>query len=157
MGVRARFFIVVMVGLLMFALGGCKRPPVRNEYRSDSTHVQELVRIDTVQLQGDSILVEVPIECDSLTNQPKPVKYRFNSSLSSLTVTGSGILSINSIRRPQRLLFPGKDRIEYRDKGVEKEVVVTEYITRRIDIFCRWFTGIALLLTLLYIIYKLKF
>jgi hypothetical protein len=158
---RERFFIVGLVGLLMLALGGCCRPPVQRgghprEYQSDSVLVQERVRIDTVQLQGDSILVEIPIECDSLTNQPKPIKYRFESSLSSLTVSGSGIFSIQSIRRPQQMTLPGIDRIEYRNKVVEKEIPVIEYRSRWYDKFCRWFTILVLLPLLTAIILKLR-
>lgn len=45
----------------------------------DSIHEKEVVRLDTVVIPGDTLQTTFTIECDSVTNMPKPAKFKGSS------------------------------------------------------------------------------
>lgn len=45
----------------------------------DSIYEKETVKLDTVIIPGDTLQTTFTIECDSLTNKPKPAKFQSNS------------------------------------------------------------------------------
>lgn len=61
----------------------------------DSFSVKETVQYDTIVLPGDTLIQTFTIECDSLTNQPKPfqVSQKHGRSSQVITLNSKGILT----------------------------------------------------------------
>jgi hypothetical protein len=61
----------------------------------DSTIYKETICFDTIVIPADTIVTTYTIECDSLTNKPKPINIRSNGKRSSNTIqiNSSGVLT----------------------------------------------------------------
>jgi adenine specific DNA methylase Mod len=149
------FLRACLMVLLMVAVGCGPRimPSVTTEVK-DSVWTKEIVRIDTVHIPGDTIILRTVIECDPVTNKPKPAKVRVKSDRGAvdLDINNKGEIVAKGIT------FDLWKQIELRDKEIHrlrsekrKEThVVTKYKTRQIDVFCRWITAILFLLLIGY-------
>jgi hypothetical protein len=127
---------------------------------TDSTSSKITVRLDTVRLPGDTVTLINYIECDSVTNKPKPVKFNAKSgkahvsvkvdATGQLTATG-GCDSLEAVVKAY-----DKELFRYRHENKKEVVTRTEFKTRDVDIFCRWFTGIVLVLLTVAALLKFK-
>lgn len=153
-----------LIGLffVLLVVAGCSRkaaPSITSEVR-DSIIIQYVPRTVEVKLPGDTVTLTEYIECDSVTNKPKPVKFNVHSkrakvkveidSEGKLTATGG----CDSLKGVIQLL--DKEILRLRSEKRKEVQVVTEYKTRGIDIFCRCFTGCFFLLLTLFVLFKLK-
>lgn len=150
------------VGFVLF-LAGCKsNQPVQHDTTTrDSISYVERYHTDTVSIPGDTITLTAWIECDSITNKPKAVNGRSGSKRGSVSfsVDENGQLKADVILNKYMAEVQRLTKELYRAQQ-QKELIVevrTEYKTRRIDIFCRWVTGLGLLTAALYILKKIYF
>jgi hypothetical protein len=162
------FFIVICLALV--GVVGCSRkvaPSTKTEERTvvrDSIIIREIPRIDTVTVPGEKIVVREVIECDSVTNKPKAKTFKAKGEKAFVNVTidehgnatatgGCDDLKKAIIARDREIF-----RLRQEQQNSKKEVTKTQiiYKTRRVDIFCRLFTGLALLFLLAVITYKIK-
>jgi hypothetical protein len=135
--------VIVGLILLMVFAGGCKRPAgSTQQIKRDSVIVMEREKI--VEIPGERVELLIPIECDSITLKPKPVK-----SYSRTSDTGTVSISIDSsgIR-----FFEERKALQDRIRELEERKVKVETVreeipvpyTRKIDIICRWLAAILL-------------
>ena len=149
-----------MTGLFMLMLAGCKssQPAQHDTIIRDSISYVERYHTDTVSIPGDTLTLTAWIECDSITNKPKPVNSRSGSSRgsASITIDANGRLQADVILNLYKAQVQRLTKELYRAQQ-EKELIIevkTEYKTRRIDIFCRWVAGFSLLIFALYTLKK---
>jgi hypothetical protein len=139
---------------------GCTRKgaPSTTTVVIDSTRVEVKYRDVPVPVPGETVTITEYIECDSTTNKPKPKKFEARGE--KAVVTGSideqGKLNVTGGCDSLTAIVKAQDSLIFRLKHEKKTIVEVQYLTRGIDKFCRWFTGIVLLLTTGYIILKLK-
>ena len=148
-----------MLFVLVLASCKCNQVTQRDTTTRDSISYVERFHTDTVSIPGDTITLTAWIECDSITNKPKPVTGRSGSSRGSATVTvdSSGKLMANVILNQYKAQVQRLSKELFRARQ-EREVVVevrTKYKTRTIDIYCRWFTGISLLVGILWVLWQI--
>lgn len=159
MGQLVRFSGVLFMLLLM--LGACCRLPVQQSEKTvrDSVVYQIKDTTYSYSIPAEPIILTEWIECDTLTHKPKPTRStsREESGSLSMDLDASGRLTVigqcDSLLTVVKQLE--KEAQHYRDS--RETIPNTVFKTRKIDIYCRWFTGIFLAAGLLYIIYKLKF
>ncbi|MFD0997685.1 hypothetical protein ACFQ21_00135 [Ohtaekwangia kribbensis] len=143
------FFAVLMVFLLVAV--GCSRKTTSSVTETlDSTHVKEVPRLLPISVPGAAVIIKNKIECDPATNKPKPFTREKKSGHSTLKekMDTDGNLTTECRCDSLELKVQVMDReiFRLRQKTVTKTVIVTEYKTRKIDIVCRWFSGIVLLI-----------
>lgn len=167
-----RGIFIAMFGLMILVVvAGCSSRVVPSTSTSetktivkDSIVVKEVPRIDTVHIPGEKIVVTEYIECDSVTNKPKAKSIKAQGTRTNLSVVlrtdGSMVATAgcDSLQAVVTAMDKEIFHLKHESKTSNKEVVKTQliYRTRKIDIFCRWFTGLALSFLLIVIIYKLK-
>lgn len=155
--------IFIGLGLvLLLVVAGCNRKIVSSTTTKvrDSLIVKEVPRIVTVTIPGDTVTVKEYIECDSITNKPKPKEFKSGNGRAKVSVMIADDGSLTATGGCDSL----QRAIEVRDKIIEKfhseeknELkTVVEYKTRGIDKFCRWFTAISIILIVAYIFYRLN-
>lgn len=152
-------FAAMMV--LLFVMAGCGRkvvPSITTEV-SDSVHVKEVTRFVPVPIPGDTVTVERLIECDSVTNKPKPFNIKKKSKHASvvLTVDSAGMLTSTGVCDSLNKVIKAKDTEIYRLKSTKTATTTPVYITSGFDKFCRWFFAITLILIVGTIGMKLKY
>lgn len=139
---------------------GCRRPPVTTrEVVRDSIIIREIVRRDTVWVQGDTVRIAgVTIECDSVTNRPKPLRIarKRGGAALSLTISPRGALEVTGACDSLKTIVEERDREIQKLSSREETRTVTEYKTRTIDIICRWFSALVVALLAAIIGLKLK-
>lgn len=137
--------------VLLLVVAGCSRKVTSSTTTevTDSVYVKEVPRFIEILIPGDTVEIERMVECDSVTNKPKPFTVRKKSKTASLTVgiDSQGRLTGTGVCDSLQKIIEAKDKeITRIRKEKTKEVIVqTEYKPRGIDIFCRWFTGISML------------
>jgi len=156
------FFSAMMV--LLIVVCGCSRKghtTATTTEVTDSTHTKEIVRYVEVMIPGETVTIEKLIECDSVTNKPRPFTIEKNSGRAGLTliVDSSGRLTGTGECDSLKRLVEARDKEILRLKSKTKTEVKTEtvYKTRGIDKFCRVFTAVVLFILIGYVFYKLKF
>ncbi len=148
--------LILYTGLVfMLMVAGCSRKVTTSTSTSvtDSTYAWETTRDVIVEIPGDSVVVYQTIECDKLTNKPEP----FNASAKSkrirtdVSLDKAGHLSVKCAEDSLKEIIKAYDKriFRYRYEQKEETKTVTEYKTRRIDIFCRWFAIIIIVLLLI--------
>lgn len=139
---------------------GCSRKaaPATTTVVVDSTRVEIRYRDVPVPVPGETVTIIEQIECDSLTNKPKPKEFKAKGTKAVVTgkIDEQGNLNVTGGCDSLTAIIQAMDSLIFRLKHEKKTIEEKEYVTRNIDKFCRWFTGIALLLTTGYIILKLK-
>lgn len=138
--------------VLLSVMGGCSRniaPSVTSEV-SDSTHVVYTPRPYPVYLPGDTVEINRGVECDSLTNKPKPFKEIKKSRRVGVSVdlNSNGVLRVIGACDSLKLIIQAQDREIYRlrtQKRLEVQPVI-KYKVHSWDIACRWVTGIVLMI-----------
>lgn len=150
-----------MVILLVILLFSCSKRVITNTNDiKDSVHVEYVTREVPVYIPGDTVTIIDQIECDSITNKPKPltIKKKSGRSTLNLKVKSSGQLTASSTCDSLHYVITTLDKEVFRLRHEKKNQyeVRTEFKTRRIDVICRWFTGISILGMIVYAYVKLK-
>lgn len=100
------------------------------------------------------------IECDPITNKPKPFKKEVNKSgaKAKAEIDSTGTLNVTGgcDSLEQVITVLDKEVFRLRHETKKETEVITEYKTRGIDKFCRWFTGIAVLGLIAFAYIKIK-
>lgn len=142
------------------ALASCSKRTVSTTTSvRDSIIIKEVVRVDTVKIPGETVTIREQIECDSLTNKPKPTSITVQKSKAkvSVRIDSAGMLTAtggcDSLEAVVKAL--DKEVFHMRHEQKKETITITEYKTRGIDKFCRWFTGISLLLIVLIVVLKI--
>jgi hypothetical protein len=147
-------FLLVVVGCGRKAV-----PSITSEVR-DSIVVREVPRLVEVKVPGETVTVKEYIECDPVTNKPKQKDIKANTGRAhvAVAVRSDGLLTASGGCDSLTAVIQQMDKEIFRLRHEKREEVrvVTQYKTRDIDVFCRWFTAIVLLIIILYTIVKFK-
>jgi hypothetical protein len=95
----------------------------------DSTYVREIPRNMEVKIERDTVTITEYIECDSVTNKPKPMKIEKHSTRASIDINidQDGKITATSECDSLNAIIEVKDREIYRLTLKEtKETTVTE-------------------------------
>lgn len=125
----------------------------------DSTFIEEKVRFDTVFVAGDTVRLKEWIECDSVTNQPKPFKAFGKSGRASvrLAVKNNGDLIVVSACDSLTKVIQVMDKEIFRLRQEKKVVTVFHQPSKFkvwFDITCRILAAILILLILFVVLRK---
>lgn len=118
---------------------------------NDSVHVEELVRIDTVYIKGDTVRLTEQIDCDKVTNKPVPSTVHAKTGRGSIdiVVDKTGKLTAIAICDSLAELISVKDKEIFRLRNESRKTVTVppvQHKTRTIDVICRYISGGFLLL-----------
>jgi len=154
-------FIFVISFFVVGFFASCSKKTFTNTSQTkDSIHIEYKERLVEVPVPGDTVEVEKLIECDSLTNKPKPftVKMKSGRARINLKVDSKGSLTATGIcdSLTRIVKLADKEIFRLREKIEKLEVLKTEYKTRTIDKIARWFMLVALLTGGGLIVLKLK-
>ncbi len=127
---------------------------------SDSTVVTNVIRADTVYIKGDTVRVTERIDCDKVTNKPVESTIHAKSGRSSIAVTigKDGKLTATAVCDSLMEVVQVMDKEIFRlrhEAKLEVRTPPTQYITRKIDIICRYVAGGLLLLLIGFVAAKL--
>jgi hypothetical protein len=163
MGIRTIMVIRIflLAALFTITLASCsKKLTTTTTVVKDSIIVKEVPRMVEVFVPGATVTVKEYIECDSLTNKPKPKKIQAQTgkAFTSVEVKADGTLTAIGGCDSLQHLVQVLDKEVFRLRYEKKDSVLTkiEYRTRCIDKFCRWFTGISIASCLLFLGLHLK-
>jgi hypothetical protein len=148
--------------VLLLVAVGCGRkitPSVTTEV-TDSTYVREVPRFISVNVPGDTVEVLKYIECDSVTNKPKPFELTKKGDRSSvkILVKSNGELQATGICDSLMPIVTAMDKEIYRLRHEKKHTteLVIQYKTHPYDNFCHWWTALTILALVAFGFYKLN-
>ncbi len=154
-----RFLIGLGLVILVVGCGRKAVPSTTTEIR-DSIIVKEIPRIVEVPVPGETVMVTEYIECDSVTNKPKPKKMNARSGKAVMNIDVKADGSITGLGGCDSLkaLVETADRLIERYRSAQKTEVKIEYEHQPYwyDIAARWIAGITLLFVLLVLFTRLK-
>lgn len=167
---RGISLVLSLLFLILVVVAGCSSRVVPSTTTRetvivrDSIVTKEIPRFDTVRVAGEMIVVTEYIECDSVTNKPKAVKLKAKNEKAfvSVEIDSAGKLSATGGCDSLYAVVTVMDKTithlkhELNEKSTEVVKTKTIYRTRRIDIFCRTFTGLVLFFLLLVLVNKFK-
>lgn len=115
----------------------------------DSISLIETIKYDTITLPADTLVQSVYIECDSLTNKPKP----FNTSIKSNKISNSLVLDITGLLTSTSIVDSLLQVIEtqqrelhkYHSSVIEDTLKETEFV-KYIPKFFRYCFAIAIII-----------
>lgn len=156
-------WVKVLHGLMMVLLlvaVGCSRkatPSVTTEV-TDSTYTKEIPRPFIVRLPGDTVRITRLIECDPVTNKPRPFKAAKKSGRASeqAELKANGELTVTGTCDSLNKVIQTMDKEIYRLRTEKKKIVQPEYLTRDFDKVCRWYFAITVLLGLGFLFFKIN-
>lgn len=161
---RGLFFFIGFTILVVVA--GCSRktvaPSITKTVVKDSIITREVPRIVEVVVPGETVTVTKYIECDSVTNKPKPIELKVKTANSkasvSVKVDSTGLMTATGGCDSLKLALQAMDRelFHYKHEKTEIKEPQVIYKTRSIDIFCRWFSAIVLVLLGIIIFHKIR-
>lgn len=148
--------------VLLLVVAGCSRKvtsSITTEV-SDSVRVKEVPRFITVTTPADTVLIERLVECDSVTNKPKPftIEKRSKQARLSVSIDNTGKLTGTGICDSLQKVIEAKDREIYHLRKEKSTIKTPVYTTSDFDIFCRWWfavTAVIIIITI-FIFLKLK-
>ncbi|NOS94540.1 MAG: hypothetical protein HOP30_21725 [Cyclobacteriaceae bacterium] len=159
--------LVFSIGfLILVVVAGCSRkvaPSSSTEVTSkkDSIVYKEVIKEVEVPVPGETVTLTKYIECDSVTNKPKPFHFAVKSGKAKADVVIDEKGEMNVVAGCDSTLAKvavlEKQIERYQKESKSKSETIPEFKTRRVDIFCRWWTSATLFLLLAVFIYKLKF
>jgi hypothetical protein len=163
---RGIVFLLV-IGLLSLVVVGCSRkatPSVTTMAdKKDSTHTEIKERLVPYPVPGEKVIVHDTIRCDEKTNKPMPahIKAKSGKAFADVNIDKDGSITVSGGCDSLMAVLKARDSIIFQLKqensNTNKESVETEFKTRSIDIFCRWFSGICLCVLLgLIMFYTIK-
>lgn len=134
--------------LAVLIILSCRSTTTITNESLDSTFMSETIRRDTVYIKGDSVVMAgVIIECDSVTNLPKPIAIRRSTSRAkvSVVVDRTGKLTATGGCDSLQAIIEARDKEIYRLRTRLTTVTKPpEYKTRWIDKACRFFTALVI-------------
>lgn len=140
--------------LPLFVAASCSKKTVTTITDvTDSTIVKETVRMDTIHIKGDTVVLKEFIECDSNTNKPKPFKVRGRSGRASSTieVKEDGSLHVESVCDSLQKLIASKDKEIFRLRKEKKTVTIVKEPSK----FRQWIDYTCRILAALFVLYIL--
>lgn len=149
--------------VLLLLVVGCRPTQVSSDTSTevtDSTWTKETPREIEVRIERDTVILEHQIECDSVTNKPKPFTSIIRSGrlTQRVKVDSGGKLEAKSECDSLKKVFQAMDkeifRLRHEKKETVKTVVKTEYKTRWYDMAARWIASIAIVIIGGYTLYK---
>lgn len=145
----------LIIGLGILVVVGCGRkavPTTTTEIR-DSIIVKEVPRVVEVPVPGETVTVTEYIECDSVTNKPKPKKInaRSGKAVMNIDVKADGSITGSGGCDSLKALIQTADKLIERYRSAQKTEVKIEYVHQPYwyDIAARWIACIALVLFVL--------
>jgi len=138
-----------VVLLLLAASCAPKLTTTSSHEVKDSVRVEYVPREVRVEVPGDTVEIIGTINCDSLTNKPRPASFKARSKRAtvSVTVSATGRLEATAACDSMQLKITALDKeiFHLRHEVDKKTVVQTEYKTRTIDKICRWISAAVVL------------
>jgi len=145
--------------LVVVACGRKAVPSITTEVR-DSIVIKEVPRLVEVKVPGETVIVRETVECDSTTNKPKPKRIEAASgrakALVDIKADGSAEVMGGCDDYLTTIAAMDTEIRQLRTEKSKEVRVVTQYKTRGIDIFCRWFTCIVVVLVICYFSFRLN-
>jgi hypothetical protein len=154
---KSRGLVFSLIGfLVLVVVAGCSSrvaPSISTKVEvRDSIVYQEVPRIVEVKVPGEKVTITKYIECDSVTNKPKPVEIKVKSAKSkasvSVKVDSTGLMTATGGCDSLKLALEVMDKelFHYKHEKSDTKEVKPQiiYKTLTIDIFCRWFSAIVL-------------
>lgn len=126
----------------------CKKFTTTTTIVKDSVIVKEVPRLVEVPVPGDTVKIIDVIECDSLTNKPKPKKIQATTgrAFTSVEVKADGTLTATGGCDSLLQVIEVMDReiTRMRSETTETETTQIAYRATTFDIFLRWLFGIVI-------------
>ena len=141
-----------VLSLFVFSLSACsKKITSTTSSVRDSIIIREIVRYDTVRVKADTIRVKQIIECDSVTNKPKPFKIKEHSGRAKATVEvkSNGELTVTASCDSLELVVQTLDREVFRLRHEQKQSTTIKQPSK----FKIWIDYSAYALALIFILY----
>lgn len=107
-----RTALLVLVCTLLFCACS-KKTTTSTTTITETADTVEIVRVDTLTIEGDTVRITELIECDSITNKPKPFKLRSKSGRATLSVMvdAAGELKADATCDSLQKIIESKDKI----------------------------------------------
>lgn len=160
---KSRRFLTGLCGffLAIFILSGCNRrlTPTSVSETTDSTVTTITPKQILVRVPGEIVYqFSGPLPCDPIKLIPKPVtiQARKKSAFIKAVITPAGSIELSGGCDSLEQVVSVLDKEVFRLRNQNKTTIIKEYKTRGIDKFCRWFTGISLLLFVIAIVLYIK-
>jgi len=158
---RVLFFIGFA---LLLVVTGCSRKVTSTATDTqvyDSTYVKMSPRFVPLSFPGKSVITFTRIVIDSTGKlSPLHIKEKSGGAFIDVTIKADGSIiakgGCDSLKTVTELMDKEIFKLKHTVKNTVKTVTVTQYKTHGIDIFCRWYSGITLLVALLLIYLKFK-
>lgn len=150
----------IVITLIVLTFTACSNKLRTSSSVKDSTHIELKPRIVMKDIPGATISTTTIIECDSVTNKPKPAKVKAKDKNTRANVEAvvkpDGTLEVKGGCDSLQVAVEVLDKEVTRLREEKSTEVKIEYQTRKIDIVCRWFTGAALLSFIVVTILRFK-
>jgi hypothetical protein len=150
--------------VLLIVVAGCSRKVVSSTASevTDSIHVVEKTRDVLVHVPGDTVRIDRWIECDSVTNKPKPfIETKRGHKQASITteMKSDGELISTATCDSLNEIITAKDKeiFELRTNNTAKTEQTIQYKKRGFDTFTNWYFAITALGLIAFIFHKLKY
>jgi hypothetical protein len=138
----------IALTILLLTFTACSKKLHTSSRVKDSTHIELKPRIVMKDIPGATISTTTIIECDSVTHKPKPAKVKAKSKGNRANVEAEvkpdGTLEIKGGCDSLQVAVEVLDKEITRLREEKSTEVRIEYKTRKIDIFCRWCSGAAI-------------
>ena len=153
--------LLLLTGWVLLIVAGCSRKTMTStsEVR-DSTVIKYVPRLVEVKVPGDTVTIKELIECDELTNKPKPFlrKSKTAKAKVSVAIDKRGMLTATGGCDSLKTVVQTMDKEIFRLRHESKTQTETkiEYKTRTIDKWARTICLIEVIALAGYIFYKLN-
>jgi uncharacterized protein YcfL len=153
----------VFILFAILLLSGCSNKSVVSSTEvKDSVHVEYIPRMVEVKVPGEKVTVTKYIECDSVTNKPKPIDIAATKGKAHVAVVidKEGQLTANSECDSLTELIKVLDQKITRLKSEKQTVVLPPeivYKTYWFDVPARFISLLTLLIIIVYILRRLYF
>jgi hypothetical protein len=143
-------YTIIIISIFLLASCSPKvTSSVQKEVR-DSIVYRDVPRIVEVQVPGETITLTEYIECDSITNKPKPKRFhaKANKAKVDITIKADGSITATGGCDTLQMMLTVMDREIFRLRRENEEILntKTQFKTRWFDMMFRWAFGIILAL-----------
>lgn len=146
--------------LILIALGACSKriSPTSVSSTSDSTVTTYTPREIKFKLEAAEVNFVKHIECDPIRKTVVPFEETRTKGRAKVKVqvNSKGDLTVTANCDSLEQVIHAMDKEIFRLRTEKKEITVPVYMTRKIDIYCRWIAGSSILLFALAIILWVK-
>lgn len=141
-----------ILSLAIASLTSCSKKLVStNNSVKDSTYVREIIKHDTVHVKGDTVSIIQRIECDSITNKPKPImiKEHVGRARASVQVKANGELKVVASCDSLQLIVNTLDKEVFHLRHEQKDTTIVNHPSK----FKIWIDYTAYFLAIIFILY----